>query len=102
MGRGRPRKPIVLSREVREELTSLSRSRTLSHGLVRRANIILMSADGLSNRMIAQKVGLSPQSVVTWRTRFLQQGLMGCMRNADRADRVRWTPRRSPPLPTRR
>jgi putative transposase len=77
MGRGRPRKPIVLSAEVREELTSLSRSRTLSHGLVRRANIILMSVEGLSNRVIAEKVGLSQQSVVTWRNRFLQQGLVG-------------------------
>ena len=77
MGRGRPRKPIVLSPQVREELMSLSRSRTLSHGLVRRANIILMSADGLGNRVIAQKVGLSAQSVATWRNRFLRQGLMG-------------------------
>ena len=77
MGRGRPRKPIVLSPQVREELMSLSRSRTLSHGLVRRANIILLSADGLSNRAIAQKVGLSAQSVATWRNRFLRQGLMG-------------------------
>lgn len=77
MGRGRPRKPIVLSSQVREELMSLSRSRTLSHGLVRRANVILLSADGLSNRVIAQKVGLSTQSVATWRNRFLLQGLMG-------------------------
>ena len=57
MGRGRPRKPIVLSPQVREELMSLSRSRSLSHGLVRRANIILMSADGISNRAIAKRVG---------------------------------------------
>ncbi len=77
MGRGRPRKPIVLSGQVREELNSLSTSRTLSHGLVRRAKIVLMSVEGLSNRVIAQKVGLSQQSVITWRNRFLQQGLMG-------------------------
>ena len=77
MGRGRPRKPIVLSGQVREELNSLSTSRTLSHGLVRRAKIVLMSAEGLSNRVIAQKVGLSQQSVITWRNRFLQQGLVG-------------------------
>ena len=74
MGGGRPRKPIVLSGQVREELNSLSSSRTLSHGLVRRAKIVLMSAEGLSNRVIAQKVGLSQQSVITWRNRFLQQG----------------------------
>ena len=77
MGRGRPRKPVVLSPQVREELTSLSRSRTLSHGLVRRADIVLMSAEGLSNRVIADKVQLSLQSVIKWRNRFLQQGLMG-------------------------
>ena len=28
MGRGRPRKPVVLSPQVREELTALSQSRT--------------------------------------------------------------------------
>ena len=66
MGRGRPRKPIVLPAEVREYLTSLSRCRTLSHGLVRRANIILISADGLSNRVIARKIGLSAQCVSIW------------------------------------
>ena len=61
----------------REELNSLSSSRSLPHGLVRRVKIVLMSAEGLSNRVIAQKVGLSQQSVITWRIRFLQQGLMG-------------------------
>ena len=75
MGRGRPRKSIALSDQIREELDSLSSSRTLPHGLVRRAKIVLMSADGLSNREIAQKVRLSQQSVITWRNRFLQQGL---------------------------
>ena len=77
MGRGRPMKPVVLSAELRQEMESLGGSRTLPHGHVRRARIVLMAADGLSNGAIAQKVGLSPQSVSKWRNRFLQQGLMG-------------------------
>ena len=36
-----------------------------------------MSAEGQNNRVIAQNVPLSRQSVVKWRNRFLQQGLMG-------------------------
>ena len=70
-------KPVVLSAELRQEMESLGGSRTLPHGHVRRARIVLMAADGLSNGAIAQKVGLSPQSVSKWRNRFLQQGLMG-------------------------
>lgn len=42
MGRGRPRKPILLSPGVREEFTSLARSRTLSDSLVLGATIGLM------------------------------------------------------------
>ena len=36
-----------------------------------------MSAGGLTNGVVAEKVGLRSQSVGKWRTRFLQQGLMG-------------------------
>ena len=77
MGRGRPLKPIVLSSETHEEVESLARSRTLPHGQVRRAKIVLMAADGMSNAAVAEKVGLSTQSVGKWRHRFLDQGLMG-------------------------
>ncbi len=77
MGRGRPLKPIMLSSETRAELESLANSRTLPHGQVRRAKIILTSAEGRSNKVIAGAVGLSVQSVGKWRKRFLEQGLMG-------------------------
>jgi putative transposase len=55
----------------------MAASRTLSHALVRRAQIILMSADGLSNKCIAQQVGLSGSMVGMWRKRFIAQGIMG-------------------------
>ncbi len=75
MRTGRPKAPIVLSREEDEQLTSIANSRSLPHGLVNRAHIILMAAQGTPNHTIAQKVGLSPQMVCKWRRRYIQQGL---------------------------
>jgi putative transposase len=77
MPRGRQAVPIVLSEETRHELEAISRSRSLPYGLVRRAQIILLAADGLNNGVIGAAVGLSRAMVGQWRTRFLAQGLMG-------------------------
>jgi putative transposase len=77
MGRGRPLKPLEISSGVLEELQSLAGSRTLPAGLVRRAKIILLCADGLNNEVVADQVSLSRSSVGKWRERFRQQGLMG-------------------------
>jgi len=77
MSRGRPKKPLKLSDEVREQLLSIANSRSLPYSHVRRAKIILMSDQGLTNTAIAQKVGLSISVVGMWRNRFIVQGLMG-------------------------
>jgi putative transposase len=74
---GRPKKPIILSAKERNQLNSLVNSRSLPHGIVRRARIVLLAADGLSNNTIADKVGLSHQSVCQWRQRYLRQGIAG-------------------------
>jgi putative transposase len=77
MARGRPVKSIDLSPEMKDELQSITRSRSLPHGLVRRAKIILLAAEGINNKTIAQKIGLSAAMVGMWRQRFIKQGLMG-------------------------
>lgn len=77
MPRGRPVVPIVLSEDTHRELEAMSRSRSLPHGLVRRAQLILMAADGLNNGVIGVSVGLSRAMVGQWRRRFLAQGLVG-------------------------
>lgn len=77
MSKGRPRRAVVLSEEDRTQLNALVRSRSLPHGLVRRAHVVLLAADGLSNGAIAQKVGLSQQSVCWWRKRFVDGGIQG-------------------------
>ena len=77
MARGRPLKPLELSGAAREELQSLARSRSLPAGLVSRAEIVLLCADGLDNKTVAETVGTSRQTVGKWRERFRRQGLMG-------------------------
>jgi transposase len=74
---GRPIQSIELDHEVKEHLQSITRSRALPHGLVRRAKIILMAAEGTNNKTIAEKVNLCPAIVGMWRKRFLEQGIMG-------------------------
>lgn len=77
MRTGRPKSPITLSKEEHVQLKSMVNSRSLPHGLVTRARIVLMAAEEVPNLAIAEKVGLSVQSVCKWRQRYLQQGLSG-------------------------
>lgn len=77
MALGRPIPPIVLTPDVRRELEGMTRSRCLPHPLVRRARIALMAADGLNNKTIAEKLGLSGYTVGKWRKRFVTQSLQG-------------------------
>ena len=46
-------------------------------GLVRRARVILLSAQGLSGREIAERLELSPEHVSRLRTRFREEGVEG-------------------------
>jgi len=75
--RGRPVKPLEVTLEARSELESLVRSRSLPVGLVRRAQIVLLCAEGLTRAAVAKEVGVTPQTVGKWRERFRLQGLMG-------------------------
>ena len=77
MAKGRPKKPIVLAEEDRQQLSAVAGSRSLPHGLVVRARIVLMAADGLPNAQIAEKLKLSQQSVCLWRKRYLDHGIQG-------------------------
>jgi len=70
-------KPLDLSPHAREELESLTRSRSLPAGLVGRAQIVLLCADGLDNSTVARRVGTSRPTVGKWRERFRTEGLMG-------------------------
>ena len=57
---GRPNVVVKVSSAEREQLDSIARSRSLPHSLVRRARIVLMSADGVCNGIVAELSGLLP------------------------------------------
>lgn len=78
MERGRPKKAeLNLSEQEYAELQILARSRSLPHSVVRRAQMILMSAAGYSNTAIAAHFDLTLPSVGHWRKRYLNQGIAG-------------------------
>src|SRR6266540_474700 len=59
----------------REILESLAKSQTAAHREVTRAKALLLAADGLASTAVAYEVGVSPSSVVAWRSRFAEEGL---------------------------
>ena len=71
----RPPAALVLSDEQRESLASLSKSQTESHRLVLRARVLLLASTGVGNTEIAEQVGVSRSSVISWRERFGQEGV---------------------------
>lgn len=75
--RGRTAPAVSLTKEDREQLESYLRSRTMPSGLSTRFRTILLAADGLSNKEISEKVGLSRAAVGKWRKRYVDKGLEG-------------------------
>jgi putative transposase len=77
MALGRPKAELILTSEQQEQLNAMAVSRSIAAGLVMRARIILMSAEGQSNLTIATRLRLSQATVGQWRRRFLEQGITG-------------------------
>ena len=68
---------IRLTPEERQTLLAWQRAPTIRAGLVRRARIILLLADGVPITEIAATVGLSRRHAYKWIQRFMQEGLAG-------------------------
>lgn len=60
-----------------ETLRGWLRSGSIRSSLARRARIVLLAAEGLGPAAIAQRVGCSKQTVITWRERYRSQGVAG-------------------------
>ena len=69
--------PIMLRDDERRELERRIRARSTAPRQRIRARVILLAADGLSNRAISRIVGMRYEHVGTWRRRFLEEGLPG-------------------------
>ena len=77
MPRGRPMEPLVLTDDEESQLLSVANSRSLPHGLVQRARIVLACAQGEANTSIARRMRLSNATFGKWRKRYRMQGIEG-------------------------
>jgi len=70
----RPKAPLVVTPEARNELERLARRSRTNRHVALRAKIILSSAEGLTNLEVARKLRVSNVTVGKWRKRFIDGG----------------------------
>ncbi|WP_414215217.1 IS630 family transposase [Cupriavidus necator] len=75
---------IMLTDEERTRLTRLVRSKLTSVRLAQRARIVLLAANGMQNKDIAEQLGVGRVQVSRWRERYAQSGLAGIERDLPR------------------
>ena len=75
---------IELTDEQQLELKKLARSKRTSVRLAQRAQIVLLAAQGLQNKDIAEQLGIGRVQVARWRQRYLESGLQGIERDLPR------------------
>ena len=75
---------IVLTSEEHIELTKLVRSKLSSVRLAQRARILLLVAEGMQNKAIAQQLGVGRVQVARWRERYAESRLAGIERDLPR------------------
>jgi transposase len=90
-GGGRSPFQITLRVSERRLLKALVRRGTAEYRQVTRARIVLLAAAGWTNRGIARKLGLAPNTAGKWRKRFYQEGVEG-LRDRKRPGRPRAFP----------
>jgi len=61
----------------RARLEAVTRASTAPAGVVQRARIVLLAADGMSNTEIAERTSSSRPTVVKWRGRYAEAGIDG-------------------------
>ena len=75
---------IVLTNEEHAELSKLVRSKRTSVRLTQRAHIVLLAADGMQNKDIAEQLGVGRVQVSRWRERYARSRLAGIERDLPR------------------
>ena len=75
---------VVLSEEREAHLTKLARSKRTSVRLSQRARIVLLAAQGVQNKDIAEQLGVGRVQVSRWRERYIEFGLEGIERDLPR------------------
>ena len=68
---------ILLTADEKKQLQAITRKYTSPYCDVMRAKIVLLAAEGISNKEIGQRLDLPRQIVSKWRKRFFDQRLAG-------------------------
>ena len=79
---------ITLKPADRRRLKVLARDRNAPHKHVWRAEIVLLSADGVGTNEIIRRTGKSKTCVWRWQERFMQEGYDGLLRDKTRPSRI--------------
>ncbi len=87
MPRGCPIEPLVLTDDAKSQLESIAHSRSLPHGVVQRAHIVLASADGEANASIAKRLRLTMPLSASGATDIVSTASKACTMNCAPADR---------------
>ena len=79
MSIGRPTKPLNITAEEKEKLTTLARRPKSAQAVAMRARIVLGCDQGLSNGAVAKKLNITGATVCKWRERFRVNRLEGLL-----------------------
>ena len=79
---------IMLKPLDRRRLQALARDRNAAQKHVWRAQIVLLSADGVGTNEIMRQTGTSKTCVWRWQERFMQQGFDGLLHDKTRPSRI--------------
>ena len=77
MAKRRAERSLQVTGVERAQLESMARSRSLPAALARRAKIVLLTEDGLSDRQAAHRLQISQPTVSLWRRRFRADRIAG-------------------------
>jgi transposase len=77
MPRGRRKAELTLTDDERQTLRTWASRPKSAQQIAQRARIVLACAEGLDNKVVAARLGLTTQTVGKWRRRFLERRLDG-------------------------
>jgi len=73
-----------LTADQKQRLSSWANSRLVQVRLAERARIVLLAAEGFSDKDVAAREGCDRRTVALWRRRFIENGLAGIEQDAPR------------------
>jgi len=76
---GRPIAPLSIGPDERDVLERWTRRPTTAQALAQRARLILACAEGKTNTVVAQDLGVTKQMVGKWRARFCERRVDGLL-----------------------